>query len=77
LTPANAQRVLGRYKAEYSWFDWGNEDQKTTIRNAWKLYAAAANNQLGTLVLGDAKIRTNDELLFAAFPPTSAKKFKR
>lgn len=58
-----AQRVLDRYKAEYSWWSWGNQDLSTTIYKAWKLYDAAAKNQLGTLLLGDAKIRTNADLV--------------
>jgi len=58
-----ALRVLDRHKAENSWSRWGSQDQAITIRNAWKLYEASARNYLGTLLLGDAKIRTNDSLL--------------
>jgi hypothetical protein len=57
----SAQRVLDRYETEYSWWKWG--DRATTIHHAWKLYRAAARNELGTLLLGDAKIRTNPGLL--------------
>jgi hypothetical protein len=58
----NAELVWNRYKCENSWFHtWGNSGD--AIFNAWKLYKAANQNVLGSLLLGDAKIRTSGNLL--------------
>jgi hypothetical protein len=58
----NVELVWDRYKSENSWFvSWGNPGD--AIFNAWKLYRAANQNALGTLLLGDAKIRTSGNLL--------------
>jgi hypothetical protein len=56
-----AARTLDLYEKEYAWFKW--PDRKTSVQHAWKLYRAAATNQLGMILLGDAKIRTNAALL--------------
>jgi hypothetical protein len=61
---ANTEGLESRYKDDNKWFyqskktSWKEESQ-----NAWLLYTKANTNSLGTLLLGDAKIRTAGDLL--------------
>jgi hypothetical protein len=58
-----AEPVLPRYMQDNGWFHWDRKRPRVHIEDAWKLYAAANSNELGMLLLGDAKIRTNSPLM--------------
>ena len=53
---------LVRYRAADRWFRWSTNDDEL-IRNAWQLYKCANQNELGFLLLGDAKIRSGNLLM--------------
>lgn len=61
---AHTETLESRYKDDNKWWyqtkktPWKEESQ-----NAWLLYSKANKNALGTLLLGDAKIRTATDLL--------------
>jgi hypothetical protein len=55
--------VLQRYMKDNGWFSWRRDTPGVHIDDAWKLYVAANGNELGMLLLGDAKIRTNSPLM--------------
>jgi hypothetical protein len=59
---SSANDVMHLYKAHNNWWKW-MEDSSLDIFRAWKLYEQAFANPLGMLILGDAKIRGNSDLI--------------
>ena len=52
--------LVARYKVDSAYVNWWSRDD---VHHAWRLYNAAAQNYLGILLLGNAAIRSNMELL--------------
>ncbi len=61
---AETETLESRYKDDNKWaYKSSKTSWKEESQNAWLLYTKANTNGLGTLLLGDAKIRTSGELL--------------
>jgi hypothetical protein len=61
---AHTEGLESRYRDENGWFYKSNKTPwKEESQHAWLLYTRANENALGTLILGDAKIRTSIDLL--------------
>lgn len=61
---ANTEGLESRYKNDNKWWYQGRDTPwEAECRHAWMLYKRANENALGTLLLGDAKIRSTVDLM--------------